>query len=323
MGLHSCAKPLKGFRGSDGLIKFARSNDAYVDRPITVSCGQCIFCRLERSRQWAVRMIHEAEINKQEGKESSFLTLTYDNEHLPSDGGIDYEHWRSFYKRCSAKGLSFRYFHCGEYGDKYLRPHYHAAIFGTNWDSDREPVDGDTGLYCSPTLTELWGKGNVMIGDLTFESAAYIARYVTKKVTGKGAEAENAIGFKPYERVDASTGEVLEVRPEYCTMSRRPGIGQRWIERYHTDVYPRDYVSVRGIKCKPPKYYDRWLEKNNPELFEYIKRERRLRNDEEQYLYTEDEIRILGKGMDVRDKDERREYAKELEMKHFSRDYEK
>lgn len=216
--------------------------------PVTVPCGQCIGCRLERSRQWAMRCVHEASLYTQ----NCFITLTYRQDNLPEDFGLRKEHFQKFMKRLRRKypDQKIRYFHCGEYGDKNLRPHYHACLFNFDFDdkvlfSTRDNIP----LYTSNSLSDLWPDGFSTVGAVTFESAAYVARYITKKITGDKAE-------KAYRRVDPVTGEEYRVIPEYTTMSRRPGIGHAWYKQFKDDCYPSDYLILRGKKMQPPKYYD-------------------------------------------------------------------
>lgn len=187
---------------------------------------------------------------------NSFLTLTYDENHLPVDGGLDHRHWQLFAKRLRKKIGSFRFFMCGEYGDENLRPHYHACIFGVDFSGDRvlHKVERGNELYSSALLEETWGKGFCLIGGLTFESAAYVSRYIIKKKTGPQASAA-------YERVDPDTGEVFSVRPEYVAMSRggrggQGGIGSSWFAEFKSDVYPSDEVVHEGRRFRPPRFYD-------------------------------------------------------------------
>lgn len=150
-----------------------------------------------------------------------------------------------------------RFLVCGEYGDRSLRPHFHCILFGKDFPDRsvwRESSSGFT-LYRSAELERLWPHGNAEIGDVTFESAAYVARYCMKKVTGDGAESH-------YTRVDARTGELVSVVPEFLRMSLKPGIGADWIRLYRGDVYRGDgdaYVVVNGMKVKPPRYYDQYI----------------------------------------------------------------
>ena len=230
-----CFSPLKGWYSKDRTKLGKRSivfnpRDGLLDRPIAVPCGQCIGCRLERSRQWATRCVHEASLHEN----NCFITLTYDDAHLPSDLSLNLVHFQKFMKRLRKRfGDGIRFFHCGEYGENFGRPHYHACLF--NFDlPDRVLWSTRSGvnLYTSHILSSLWPFGFVTVGDVTFESAAYVARYVMKKVTGKNAQDH-------YEWVHPITGQVYERAPEYVTMSRRPGIGKGWLEKYMSDVFPR------------------------------------------------------------------------------------
>ena len=141
-----------------------------------------------------------------------------------------------------------RVFYCGEYGDKLGRPHYHAVLFNFDFkDKVYWRTVNDCKYYTSPSLSELWPFGHSTIGAVTFESAAYVARYTTKKITGKDAEAH-------YKKVDADTGEIVKVLPEFCGMSLKPGIGKPWLDKYgKTDVFPYDECVARGARCKPPR----------------------------------------------------------------------
>lgn len=237
---------------------------------IKLPCSRCIGCKLERSRQWAVRLLHE---NKQHER-SSFITLTYSEAHLPKDGSLNLKHFQDFMKRLrKLEGSNkIRFFHAGEYGEKRGRPHYHAIIFGQDFKADAYETKltdlGDT-TWKSKTLDQLWPFGSNYVGDVTFESAAYVARYITKKITGRQAYATGC-----YEKVNYFTGEVFELKPEYATMSRRPGIGALHFKKYHADIYPSDQCVVRGHPSKPPKFYDKLLEKSDPESYLLLKEQR-------------------------------------------------
>lgn len=189
--------------------------------------------------------------------ESCFITLTFNQANLESRTNpmsLDVTEYQRFMKRLRKRyGKNIRFFHCGEYGDKNKRPHYHAIIFGMDFEdkvlwSNR---DGNK-LYTSAQLEQLWPYGFSTIGDVTFQSAAYVARYIMKKHKGEGAEDH-------YTRWCPETGEGTVVAPEYCTMSRKPGIGYEWLKKYKADVYPHDYVVINEHKVKPPRYYDTLL----------------------------------------------------------------
>lgn len=230
---------------------------------IQLPCGRCIGCRLERSRQWATRMVHELRFHEQ----SAYITLTYSSEHLPPGGSLRPKDFQDFMKRLRKHTpQKLRFFHCGEYGEKAGRPHYHAILYGEDF---REGAYGhyqnDRGdwLWHSPKLDRIWGKGLADVGSVSFESAAYVARYVTKKITGAAAK-------EFYTYIDPQ-GEIHDLHPEYATMSRRPGIGKLHFDKYAHEIYPRDEVVTRGKVCKPPKFYDRLLEKTDPRGYELLK----------------------------------------------------
>ncbi len=211
--------------------------------------------------------MHEAQMHE----ENSFVTLTYADEHLPPGGSLRLSDFQKFMKRLRSRfDARIRFFHCGEYGEDFSRPHYHALLFGLDFQSDRRHwvTRAEHPVFRSPTLEALWPWGQSEIGAVSFESAAYVARYVTKKVTGPLAEEH-------YTRVDKTTGELVVVEPEYATMSRRPGIGSTWLEEFHSDVYPRDHVVSRGREAKPPRFYDQWYAGRDPDRWEAIKVDRR------------------------------------------------
>ncbi|AXH75543.1 MAG: replication initiator protein [Microviridae sp.] len=261
----SCVKPLKAYKGPGGQVVFS-PRDGWLDRPVSLPCGQCIGCRIDRSKSWALRACHEA----QRSGANSFLTLTYSPNNLPVDLSLDVSHWQSFAKRLRKERGPFRFFHCGEYGEENFRPHYHAMIFGLDFSEDRvlHKVSKGNNIYVSPSLERTWGLGFVTVGELTYESAAYVARYCLKKVTGDQASVR-------YARVDDVTGELWYVKPEYATMSRRPGIGKLWLEKFEGDVFPSDGVVFAGRRFKVPRYYDKVFAERDPVGFEAVKERRR------------------------------------------------
>lgn len=269
-----CYYPLPGYRaravgasGKRGIV--FNKKDGFVDRPVSVPCGQCNGCRLERSRQWAIRCSHEAQL----WEDNCFITLTYADAFLPPGGNLDLPEFQKFMKRLRHRfGPGVRFFHCGEYGEKYLRPHYHACLFNCDFPDRLLWKISKSGerLYRSEILEELWPYGHSSVGDVTFQSAAYVARYITKKQTGPTA-------YNYYSRYDEKSGQIWTVRPEYVTMSRGSkklksgGIGKGWFEKYSSDVYPSDFIIMEGKKMKPPKYYDRCLEEEAPEEYRKIR----------------------------------------------------
>ena len=256
-----CFHPMPAVRMTDGSVKFVSRNKTGVEGTLELPCGQCVGCRLERSRQWAMRCLHESSMHEQ----NCFITLTYDDEKLPVGGTLVYDDFQRFMKRLRKKvGRKVRFYMGGEYGSLTARPHYHACIFGYDFPDKTYFKKTDSGekIYTSKILESLWPYGHSSVGNVTFESAAYIARYCVQKVTGDLAEA--------HYRVVTDDGEIIDRKPEFNHMSLKPGIGKTWLEKYQTDVYPRDYVVINGVKTKPPKYYDTLFEKQNPSDFSEI-----------------------------------------------------
>lgn len=249
----ACFKPLQAWQLETGEVVFVERGS--VLRALTLPCGQCIGCRLERSRQWAVRCVHESQMHAY----NSFVTLTYREEEL-GNPSLVYRDFQLFAKRLRRKMGPFRFYMCGEYGEQYRRPHFHACLFGVFF-ADRvlfRRLPSGFDVYTSSVLESLWPHGFSSIGDVTFESAAYVARYIVKKVTGSRA----------LDHYVSPDGEVL--CPEFTRMSLKPGIGSTWFEKYSKEVYPRDYVVVRGMKCKPPRYYDELMREAKPVVMDFV-----------------------------------------------------
>lgn len=240
----------------------------FADLTVTVACGRCIGCRLDRSRDWATRCVHEAQLHE----DSCFATLTYEHDHLPPGGTLRPRDFQLFMKRLRKARLSkIRYFHCGEYGETSGRPHYHALLFGVTFPDRKLCSSGDFPLYSSAELDRIWGLGACKIGQVTHDSAAYCARYVMKKVTGDLAPDH-------YRYTDPDTGEVFDLHQEYATMSRRPGLGADWLRKFGSDVFPDDFCATRdGGQVPVPVYYDKLLGREDPAALERIKAQRLAR----------------------------------------------
>ncbi len=260
-----CYCPLDGWRHKDTNGFTMRPDLAQRDAPLTVPCGQCIGCRLERSRQWAVRCVHESQMHD----DNCFVTLTYSEDCLPYGETLHRPDFQKFMKRLLKNtGTRIRVYYCGEYGDTTHRPHYHACLFG--WRPSDQILFSQSGeypLYESPFLTKTWGLGHATFGELTFDTAAYTARYVTKKVTGERAGDH-------YTTIDPDTGEIFTRIPEFSGMSRRPGIGTPWLQKYGRDTYDKDEVILQGRAMKPPKAYDRIFEHTDPDQFFCVSQKR-------------------------------------------------
>ena len=152
-------------------------SDAETGIPIKIPCGKCVGCRLEQSRQWAVRCMHEKRLHK----ESCFVTLTY--EKMPPRNSLQLDDYQNFLKRLRHHvDGSLRFFGCGEYGENTARPHYHLLLLNKDF-ADKKPLTSgnEYNLYTSQVLSKLWPHGHHSLGDVSFQSAAYVARYCVKK----------------------------------------------------------------------------------------------------------------------------------------------
>jgi len=271
----ACYKPLTAYQCSDRSIIWREIPGADVVRTLSLPCGQCVGCRLERSRQWAVRCMHEAQMHTS----NCFITLTYAPEYIreAKDLSLNYEHFQLFMKRLRKRftGKTIRFYMAGEYGELRDRPHFHACIFGLDFEDKKFLKRTETGshLYTSKILEELWPYGFSSVGAVNFESAAYVARYIMKKVNGKPRLTADGNYIDPeqhYEYCDLETGELIKRNPEFNKMSLKPGIGQAWFDKYMSDVYTTDSVVVRGKKCRPPRFYDNKFKELFPEVFDGV-----------------------------------------------------
>lgn len=214
--------------------------------------------------------MHEAS----QWEETCFITLTYDDLHVPSDGSLRYSDFQKFIRSLRKHVRPVRFYMCGEYGEELGRPHYHAALFNTGFREDRY-VWRDFGsgcvVYRSALLEKCWPWGMSSVGELTSQSAAYVARYVMKKVTGQPAQEH-------YESVCKETGVMTWKQSEFTRMSLKPGVGAKWFEKYGTtDVFPHDRVVFKGREVKVPRYYDTLYGRKEPETLEAIKEDREAR----------------------------------------------
>lgn len=238
-------------------------------KEMAIPCGRCIGCRLDYSREWMARITKEASLYPN----NAFLTLTYNNENLPIKDVVNKEtgelvtgnplikeHIQQFIKKLRRQYKyhhnheGIRFYACGEYGGRTQRPHYHIAIFNcdvTVW-GDLELLRNNTSgnpLWTSPKIEKIWGKGFITIGDLTPESAGYIARYMLKKQKGNERWYYEANGLIP----------------EYTTMSNKPGISRLWYEQHCDEYWLYDRIVIpkknsKPLKIKTPAYYDKLLE---------------------------------------------------------------
>jgi hypothetical protein len=320
----ACTKPKLAFK--NGITENGKQKLTFKkDRRFTkeqeqlIPCGKCLSCKLSYAKEWALRIYHEASLREH----NSFVTLTYNDDNLPGDKSVDRSEVVNFIKRLrkhltktygtkivgyTEKGkekrkpnVEIQTFYCGEYGDKKSRPHYHIIILGYDFPDKEYLKTSQSGhvLWESPTLNKLWKKGFSNIGEVTFESAGYVARYCLKKTKEK----------KEYVFVDGydeETGEILQInerKPEFIGMSK--GIGKTWHKLFKGDT-DKDYLETNGFKHKIPRYYDKLREKENPDSLEQIKKEREEKakaNEHEQTkkrLYSKDLVKQAQNKMLIR-----------------------
>lgn len=241
---------------------------------------------------WAIRAVHEAS----RWENNCFITLTYNQDNIPGDGSLVKSHFVKFMKKLrqwrtrhpemfvteltnkdypsqtKGKAAPIRYIMCGEYGTQLQRPHYHALLFNLEFkDKTLHTERNGNKIYISDTLEhKIWKKGFCSIGNMTYESAAYVARYIIKKQTGTGQN---------YTTQD-DNGQIHEdLQQEYATQSRKPGIASHWFDEYGDEVFPEDEVIIRDRKGrislkKPPRYYEHLISQTQPELLAQVKAQR-------------------------------------------------
>lgn len=213
------------FLGKAGFVDPHDFGEPFVDREwyTTVPCGKCRECKMDYAKQWANRMVLEA----QESPRNLFFTATYNNANLPFNGSsglptLDKRDVQLFMKRLRKffKPRKIRFYFAGEYGTRTHRPHYHAILFNLGLDDFPDRVvhsynELKQPLYYSPTLEKIWGHGFILMSDVTWKTCNYVARYVDKKAV--------------HEDVPMTNGE-YDWEPEFSLTSRRPGIGMRKAE---------------------------------------------------------------------------------------------
>lgn len=220
-------------------------------------------------------------------KKKCFVTLTYAPDKLPPLGSLCYRDFQLFMKRLrKARGNGVRFFMCGEYGEELQRPHYHALLFGCDFpDKVHHSKRGGIQLYKSKELESLWSHGFASIGEVNFRSAGYVARYSMKKVTGDPAQQH-------YQRVDPSTGEILQLTPEFGRMSLRPGIGFTWLAKFKSDVFPSGKVISNGRLAPAPRYYNIKWEAEEPDQAEALKMLKQLEAYQRRDDSTVDRLKV-------------------------------
>lgn len=253
-----------------------------------IPCGRCRGCRLHRASIWADRLTAELQYHE----EACFITLTYNDLHLPSrrlyirdDGHLDLSPYHSlklrdfqlFMKRLRKKfsDTKLRYYAAFEYGEKNHRPHIHVILFGKNFNEDRVPKARINGYmhYESPTLNKIWSdhlgpKGYADIAEVSWNDCAYVARYCMKK------------SINSDYRYDPEKYEELNYQPEFAVMSRKPGIGYQFFVDHHQDIYDGgSFIATpkKSVTIRPNAYYDKLFDKACPEFMAQIREQRKER----------------------------------------------
>lgn len=257
-----------------------------------IPCGQCIGCRLDYAREWANRGYLEMDPKS----ESWFITLTYDEDHVPyldeikTKNGVTFTdmdeeaiEWKgclepkdatNFMKRLRKHFKqeydidNIKFMLCGEYGGTTERPHMHLILFNVHIPQETfyEPTRTENGdyQYKNTILDKLWKNGFSNISEANWNTISYVARYVTKKQKGILSEEEYA-----------AKGQ----RPEFFRVSNRPAIGKAYYDKHKEEIYKYDKILVKNKKgshyIKPPKYFDKLYEAEYPERMKEIKRKRK------------------------------------------------
>jgi hypothetical protein len=268
-----CIRPIKASQRPDGTICFTL-NESVGLVPFEFECRKCLPCRLNIAREKAIRCVHEARMHD----ESIFLTLTYNEESLESPK-LQYTDFQEFIRKLRyERDEKISYMVTGEYGDKNKRPHWHAIMFGFRPEDSQYKYTSDRGdkVFTSESIRKLWGRGAIEYGDVTMDSAGYVARYAAKKLV-HGRDQDH------------------EYHPIHKSSSKR-AIGKSWIEKYWKHTFRNGYVTIPGQDgiMKIPRYYVDWLKKENTkEYVRYVtevrpkimqKMEEKVRREEMEYF---------------------------------------
>ncbi|QXN75056.1 replication initiator protein [Microvirus mar17] len=255
----------------------------YAESAFTrINCGQCLSCRILNAKQWAERCFLESQFYDS----NYFFTLTYDDEHLPiAECGAPTLRKRDFqlFMKRLRKSFETRYFACGEYGDNTYRPHYHSLMFGLKL-NDLVPyktVKKKNNVYTyynSPQINEIWGKGYVVITNLTADTCAYTARYCMKKVGFNTNVTTNSMRLEDPNLTDEDYHKGLQgcglIEPIFSLQSRRPGIGRNYYELNKNVIYDIDNIPMSTLKHI--RYFDKLFEVEQPVRMQGIKEARQL-----------------------------------------------
>lgn len=257
-----CTSPITAYHNpSGGRPIFGWEGEKLGLNELQLPCGKCPECCKDYYTSWATRGSRELSC----WDSSLFITLTYDDIHLPQNRSLSKKEVQDFIKRVkfhfrSTKENPIRQTYCGEYGTKTLRPHYHVILYNCDFSDKKKWRITDQGhqVFISETLTKLWGLGNAEFGYASPASIAYLYKYILKKKTKKEKLEPLVIEFD---------GVTYEVAHEFIESSRNPGIGAFLRD---SKSLKKGFLSVNGIKHKLPKYYLEHLRKTDPETYDKI-----------------------------------------------------
>lgn len=261
-GYKMCTKPVTAFINPDGgRPLFGHKGDKAGTPKIKFPCGKCPECCKDYYTSWTTRGFREI----MRWESSLFVTLTYNDEHLPKNRSLNKKHVQDFLKRLkkhfgSSKENPIRQSYCGEYGEKTKRPHYHLIIYNLDFADKVEHYKTDQGhqVYRSPTLESLWTFGHSEFGYATPATIAYLYKYILKKVPRSQKTRPLKLEFE---------GQIYNVSHEFIESSRNPGIGAHM---RGSDSLKKGFLTIDGVKKKLPKYYLEWLRLNDPDTYDKI-----------------------------------------------------
>lgn len=262
----TCFKPITLWPNPAGGRPLPYKPKGHSGASFKVPCRGCLGCRIAHEEEWSIRIMHECQMHE----DNQYITLTYDEEHIPWDHGLHHSHWQTFMRRLrKATPEKLRFYMCGEYGDLHSRPHFHCIVNNLKLpDLIHTGVSEGNKIYTSAIIADAWQRqGNVYIGEtVTRAVALYVAGYMLKD---SDKQWKNN-----WEWPNKITGEMHARKKPYCQMSTHPGIGKPWLDKYFADVFPHDSVNVGGKEHPTPKYYRRILERVDPELHDALKEKR-------------------------------------------------
>lgn len=278
----ACHYPKPAYLSTEGKVTFTRREKALGNTAfIHIRCGMCIGCKADHARDWSIRCYHEAQSHNR----NCFLTLTYDQAHLPPHGSLQKTDLQRFWRYLRKRGIYFRYFACGEYGEKKGRPHYHAVMFGYRPEEKtlRRLSKKGHPQYVSKIFSECWIHGEVTWSEFDPSAASYVASYTADKLKSFAASTPDPeTGLRAYEIMDRD-GVIWNLQPEFQLQSLKPAIGLRWLERNWREVFPADSVAMGGKEYPPPRFYYKWLKDHHQDTYQVVQANRKKKSREVPY----------------------------------------